>query len=68
LIQLSDALSLDTGFCILEKKMVSSVLKFGFKDTTVMKWKATLDVKAQFEKKIGYSIYKLLPNLIENTL
>lgn len=28
LIQLCDALSLDNGFCLLEKKMVASVIKF----------------------------------------
>lgn len=63
LIQICDALSLDTGFCTLEKKMVSSVLKFGFKETTSFKWRATFDIKDYFDRKVGYSIYKLLPKV-----
>lgn len=61
LIQLCDALSLDNGFCLLENKMVTSVLKFGIKKTIVMKWKATFDIKDYFERKIRCSIYQLLP-------
>jgi len=67
LIQLCDALSLDDGFCILEKKMVSSVIKFGIKESTLMKWKATFEIKKYFEQKIGRAIYDLLPNIVENT-
>ena len=52
LIQLCDALSLSNGYCYAEKKMVSSVIKFGFKDTTISKWKAILDLKEYFDIKI----------------
>lgn len=37
LIQLCDALSLSDGYCYAEKKMVSSVMKYGFKETTLHK-------------------------------
>lgn len=59
LIQLCDALSLANGYCYAEKKMVSSVIKFGFKDTTINKWKAILDLKAYFDEKIRGDVYSL---------
>lgn len=59
LIQLCDALSLANGYCYAEKKMVNSVLKFGFKETTINKWKAILELKAYFNEKIGGDVYEL---------
>ena len=59
LIQLCDALSLATGYCYAEKKMVSSVIKFGFKDTTINKWKAILDLKKYFDNKCDADVYSL---------
>lgn len=59
LIQLCDALSLTDDYCYAEKKMVNSVLKFGFKDTTLDKWKAILDLKSYFDKKTNGDIYQL---------
>lgn len=59
LIQLCDALSTNTGNVIAEQKMVSSVMKFGFRDTTMQKWQAILDLKAYFDQKIGEDIYCL---------
>ena len=59
LIQLCDALSLENGYCYAEKKMVNSVLKFGFKDTTINKWKAILELKEYFDFKINGNVYSL---------
>lgn len=59
LIQLCDALSLANGYCYAEKKMVNSVIKFGFKDTTIHKWKAILELKEYFDKKIQGDVYLL---------
>lgn len=59
LIQLCDALSLEDGYCIAEKKMVSSILKFGWKDTTEAKWKAILCLKEYFDNKINGDVYAL---------
>lgn len=59
LIQLCDALSLADGYCYAEKKMVSSVMKFGFKDTTILKWKAILELKEYFDRKTGVDVYSL---------
>ena len=59
LIQICDALSLVSGYCYAEKKMVNSVLKFGFKDTTIEKWKAILKLKEYFDTKINGDVYSL---------
>ncbi len=59
LIQLCDALSVTDGYCYAEKKMVSSVLKFGFKDTTLDKWKSILELKEYFDKKMNGDVYTL---------
>lgn len=59
LIQLCDALSLANGYCYAENKMVSSVIKFGFKDTTINKWRAILELKEYFDGKINGDVYTL---------
>ncbi len=59
LIQLCDALSLSDGYCYAEKKMVSSVMKYGFKETTLRKWKAILELKKYFDEKIEGDVYML---------
>ena len=59
LIQLCDALSLANRYCYAEKKMVNSVLKFGFKDTTISKWKAIFELKEYFDGKNNGDVYLL---------
>lgn len=68
LVQLCDALAMATGFCILEKRFVDVKLRYGMHPATIDRWKKIFDIKALFEKKIGCSIYDLLPGVIENSL
>jgi hypothetical protein len=67
LIQLCDAVSLPTGFCLIEKRMVDVGLRYGVNGYTVERWKAHLQVQREFEEAIGQSIYRLLPGIVENT-
>lgn len=67
LIQLSDALALPEGFCIVEKRFVDVAMRYTINKYTIPKWRATLDIKKDFEKRIGSSIYKLLPGIEERT-
>lgn len=67
LVQLCDALALPTGFCLLEKRFVDVALRYGAPPFTVDRWRKTLEIKEMFERKIGGSIYKLLPGVIENS-
>ena len=57
LIQFCDAVSLAKGYCIAEQKMVSSVLRFGFKETTIAKWQATLSLKSYWDSKVSGNVY-----------
>jgi hypothetical protein len=67
LIQLCDAIAMPTGFCLIEKRMVDVALRYGVNGLMIEKWKAHFDIKREFEQRIGESIYKLLPGIIENT-
>ena len=67
LVQLCDALARPTGFCLLEKRFVDVALRYGTPPFTVDRWRKTLEIKEMFERKIGGSIYKLLPGVIENS-
>ncbi len=67
LIQLCDALALPSGFCLMEKRMVDVVMRYGFTDFTLEKWRKTFEIKEYFEGKIGKSIYNILPGVEKNT-
>jgi hypothetical protein len=67
LFQLCDALALAEGICLLEKRIVSVALRVGVNNQTVLKWKALFEVKKYFEEKMGHSIYKILPGVVETT-
>ncbi len=67
LIQLCDSLAMSSGFCLLEKRLVDVVMRYGFVPMTVAKWKAYFQIKEDFERLIGRSVYSLLPGVVENT-
>lgn len=65
--QLCDALALPTGFCLLEKRWIDVVMRYGPHPANVRRWKRTLEIKATFEERMGCSIYDVLPGVKENT-
>ena len=67
LIQLCDCICLPEGFCLLEKRMVDVVRRYGFNEGTLNRWNATFGLKEYFESKIGKSIYSLLPGVEKTT-
>jgi len=67
LIQLCDALCLPSGPVLIEKRLIDVTLRHGFNDLTLAKWRAFLDIQADFEQALGISIYQLLPGVHENT-
>ncbi len=67
LVQLCDALTLPSGFCLLEKRFVDVAIRYGMHPATIDRWKKTLEIKAYFESKIGCSVYRLLPGVAENS-
>lgn len=60
LIQLCDALALPDGATYIEKRLVDVVIRRGFNNLTIPKWKAFLELKDYFDKKTGTDIYKLI--------
>ena len=60
LIQLCDALALPDGATYIEKRLVDVVMRRGFNDLTVPKWKAFLDLKDYFDRKTGTDLYMLI--------
>lgn len=67
LIQLCDALALPTGFCLMEQRLVDVTRKYGINEYTVTRWNKLFEIKEYFQRKMNCSIYKVLPNVIENT-
>ena len=66
LVQMCDSLALPTGFCILEKRFVDVTIRYGVHPSTIDRWKKIFEIKDLFERKIGCSIYDLLPGIREN--
>lgn len=67
LIQLCDAVSLSTGFCLMEKRLVDVALRRGVTLYTVAKWRAFFTIQQEIEAAIGQSIYQVLPGVVETT-
>ena len=51
----------------LEKRFVDVTLRYGVHPATIDRWKKTLELKNLFEKRIGGSVYTLLPCVLENS-
>jgi hypothetical protein len=60
LIQLCDAVSFPTGATYMEKRLVDVVMRRGFNELTLHKWKAFFTIKDYFDVKAGCDIYKLI--------
>lgn len=60
LIQLCDAISFPDGPTYIEKRLVDVVLRRGFNDCTIEKWKAFLELKDYFCEKARADIYQIL--------
>lgn len=67
LLQLCDALALSEGICLIEKRLVSVVLRHGVNPHLQGKWRATMEIREDFEKRMGCSVYSLFDDVIVNT-
>jgi hypothetical protein len=67
IIQLCDAICMPSGPVLMEKRMLDVVLRYGFNDFTIRKWRAFFELRDDFERVIGQSIYHCLPGIINNT-
>jgi len=60
LIQLTDALAMADGFCVLEQRLVDVTMRYGFTDYTIDRWKKVFEIKDYFENLMGANIYDVL--------
>ena len=67
LIQLCDALATAEGFVLMEKRMLDVAFRYGINAYSLPKWRTKLGIKADFERRMGRSIYTLLPGIVETT-
>ena len=68
LIQLCDALAVDYGFVILEKRFVDVTRRYGIMEGYIRGWEVAFAIKEEFEKRMGCSIYDVLPDIGRTTL
>lgn len=67
LVQLCDSLATADGFCLLEKRFVDVARRYGVNEHVVARWNATFDIKEDFEKRMGCSIYDTLDGVRDST-
>jgi hypothetical protein len=67
LIQLCDAVAMPSRYCLVEKRLMDVALRRGVNEFSILRWKAFLEIQKGIEETIGYSIYKVLTGVVENT-
>lgn len=67
LIQFCDLISLPTGACIMEKRLVDIGLRYGTPEGTVGKWRCWLELKNIVDRRCGCDVYMLLPGVLEQS-
>lgn len=67
LIQICDALALPSGPVLMEKRLVDVVLRYGFNQYTLEKWRVFFTIQREFNEAIGQSIYSVLPGIVKTT-
>lgn len=63
LIILCDSLGDANGLCILEKRLIDTTRRCGIYPFTIDRRNKTYEYKEYFEKKMGKSVYAVLPDI-----
>lgn len=67
LIQLCDGLSWGRGVCLMEKRLMNVVRRYGASLLIAEGIEARFRILSDFESRMGYSIYDQFPEAAENT-
>ncbi|MDD4796586.1 MAG: HD domain-containing protein [Eubacteriales bacterium] len=67
LVQLCDAVADAQGFVLVEKRLMDVALRRGVSFQTLQDWEEQLKLIDYFSEKAGQNIYKLLPDIAQNT-
>lgn len=59
LIQLCDSFGSAEGICIIDKRILDVVRRYGFNDFTLIKWDSIFALKRRFDELCGKNIYDL---------
>ena len=68
LIQLGDAIGLADGVTLMDKRLLSVLLRHGFGPLTIEKYKSFFEVKSYFDQKCGENIYNFFKEEIINSI
>jgi len=60
LLQLTDALAMADGFCVIEQRLVDAIMRYGFTDYTIKRWEKTFENKTYFENLMNANLYDVL--------
>lgn len=63
IIQLADALALPEGITTAERRLIDVYLRKGVDGNTIDNWKAFYKIQEEVESILGFSIYKLFPEV-----
>ena len=63
LVQIGDAMGLPDGITFIERRLIDVHLRHGINEITIDNWKSIFKLQAEFEEKLGYSIYKVFPEV-----
>ena len=63
LIILCDSLGDANGLCIPEKRLIDTTRRYEIYPFTIDRWNKTYEYKEYFEKRIGKSVYAVLPDI-----
>ncbi len=68
LIQICDAMAVDYGFVIMEKRFVDVTRRYGIMEDYIKGWEKAFEIKEYFESKMDCSIYDVLPDIGKTSL
>lgn len=65
LIQLADSMALPDRIVVLETRIMDVCLRYGMDEKALENAKGIFKIQSEIEEKLGYSIYKLFPEIKE---
>jgi len=63
LVQIGDCMGLPDGITYIERRLIDVHLRHGVNHMTVNNWKAIFKLQNEIEDNLGYSIYKVFPEI-----
>ena len=66
LVQLADSMAMPDRFVLLETRLMDVCLRYGMNENMLESVKGIFKIQGEIEKKLGYSIYRLFPEIKDN--